>query len=264
MTLQFCSLGSGSKGNSYVIKNGHGNHILIDAGLSCREIISRLTQINVMPESISAIFITHNHSDHIKGLVPFFNKFAGVEIFASEDTASEIELKLQRKINNIKSFDTISHYSFEIESFPLSHDEATIGYTVIDGGKQISILTDTGTVNASVIDAILSSNMIVIESNHDVDMLRENPNYPDYIKSRILSNRGHLSNKQCAETICKILDGNDNLDTLLLAHLSEENNTVDKAMTEMIDSINTRTSRNLTVLNIDVLQQHEVSGWYEI
>ena len=219
---------SSSRGNSVFIgTRGHG--ILVDAGCSFRSLKSALSLIDTDILGIEAIFITHEHRDHIKGLELIVRQ-TKIPIFATKKTAEAI--KAAGKIpNDTPVYDSRVGYksaAFEVSCFKTSHDSAdSVGYKVHYGEETFGVCTDTGIVTPETAKALLSCRTVFLESNHDVEMLRLNPNYHADLKRRILSDVGHLSNDVCAEFAEKLVrNGTRNL---ILGHLSQENNTPERA-----------------------------------
>ncbi len=234
---KICCLYSGSRGNCAYISAG-GANILIDAGKSARSLLSALRDINVDIASIDAILITHEHSDHISALstlshkynIPIYMLLSSAEIFyglRDEKLCNSLMLRMD------SSFE-IKIKDLKIKAFPTSHDSrASVGYklTFFDDGEECSIgyATDTGYVTKEMRESLLGCFAAVIESNHDADMLREG-NYPYELKQRISSKKGHLSNADCA-AFASYLAANGTK-YIMLAHLSEENNTPTLAFNE--------------------------------
>lgn len=224
MELKFCSLSSGSSGNCYYIGNEfHG--ILVDAGISATSIRKFLQRINISIQSVMGVLITHNHSDHIRGLRVLTKKthlpvFTTKNIWKSIDSRHAVSTDCIKEIPLQKKF----HISgFEIEAFPVCHDAPeTIGFQISSGNKKITIATDLGHICSTSASYIREANLLVIESNYDEDML-VNGNYPYYLKKRIQSDNGHLGNHQASAFLAEML--NENLDHICLAHLSKNNNT---------------------------------------
>ena len=221
---KFCSLYSSSSGNCTYIGSSHGG-ILIDIGVSAKKTAEALSAIGVDPSSIEAIFITHEHSDHIKGIKVFAAKHK-IPVYASAGTLSGME-KLgavdSRVIADIIPYSGIEKAGMFIRPFRTPHDSnESTGFSVITpDSKRICVATDIGTITDSVMEAIYGSDLILLESNHDVRMLQNGP-YPFFLKERILSNHGHLSNEKCAETAVKLLESGTT--RFVLGHLSKENN----------------------------------------
>lgn len=226
---KICNLFSGSSGNCTYISGGN-DAILIDAGESCKQILSALEQRMLDPLKIRGIFITHSHADHIKGLRVLLKKMH-IPVYASKETLGALIL------NNVFSsedryFDINEEYNLSadlsVDFFATSHDcEGSGGYIItFSNGEKVAVCTDLGIVTDSVRESIKGCKTVMIESNHDVGMLQNGP-YPFATKQRILSEFGHLSNVSCAvELPALIQTGTTNI---ILAHLSRDNNTPDLA-----------------------------------
>lgn len=228
--MKFCSLYSGSSGNSIFIASEQAK-ILIDAGLPGKKIDEALRSIEQNPESIDGIFITHEHSDHIKGVGVLSRKY-DIPIYANANTWSAMEANVGKiKEHNIKIMDRRSILQIkdlEIKSFNIPHDAvAAVGYTVHANGKQASVATDFGVYTEEIRDNIKDSQVVLLESNHDVNMLKFGP-YPYNLKRRILSEVGHLSNEDCGKAIVDILK-HGSRKKVILGHLSGTNNHPDLA-----------------------------------
>jgi phosphoribosyl 1,2-cyclic phosphodiesterase len=224
MSLFFCSLNSGSNGNSYLIGNHHDN-ILIDGGLSCKETEKRLKEVDLSIKSIKGIFISHEHIDHIKGVEMIVMKH-GIPIYITEKTYSNSKLKLPSdKVKFITLQQTIKIGTLAIKPFPKSHDAIDPCSFIINNNTYcIGVLTDIGICCNHVIEAFKSCNAVFLEANYDQKMLDNGP-YPYHLKRRISGGNGHLSNEQALELF--INHRNKNLKYLLLSHLSQENNRPD-------------------------------------
>ncbi len=214
---------SGSKGNCYYVCSGSGG-VLLDVGVSAKRITEALYHNEIDIKSIKAIFITHEHSDHISGLRVFASKH-GIDVYACESTVDAIERKglTNDKYKLHKVDDTIIIDDMKIDSFKISHDSfGGLGYVVHTGdGRKLGLATDTGMLTSSIKKSLLGCDTVVIESNHDVDMLL-NGMYPYDLKRRILSDIGHLSNETCSNFLPHLVKSGTT--KIVLAHLSEENN----------------------------------------
>ncbi len=235
MSFKFCSLSSGSSGNSEYIETEHSK-ILVDAGFSGKAIEKLLDSINVNPTELDAIFVTHEHSDHIKGIGVLSRRF-DIPIIANAETWYAMDSKIGKiKDKNIYIFENNRHIEFkDLDVLPIktSHDSAnSCGFVFSKDDKKLSIVTDTGIIESSVYEEIKDSNLFFVEANHDIDMLKYG-SYPMALKERILSDYGHLSNDACANLLGDILTGNHEI--VQLAHLSIENNTPAKAFETVND-----------------------------
>lgn len=223
MTM-FCPLFSSSKGNSIYIGAESGG-ILIDAGRSCKQIEMALHDIGVAPDSIRTVFITHEHTDHVSGLRVFASKYHP-RVYATVGTLEALDDMriLNGKFDAFSMQDGIDCGSLFVQAFPTSHDSReSCGYIAQDEtGARIAVVTDLGVMTDTVHEAITGCETVLIESNHDVHMLENNPNYPYPLKRRILGAHGHLSNELCAETVCDLVKNGTT--RVFLGHLSEQNN----------------------------------------
>ena len=229
MRFRFLSLASGSSGNCYHIKT-ETTSLLVDAGIPASRIVKGLNRCGSDPDEVDALFITHEHSDHVNGLGPIANRISKLKIFANSGTFSKINSQLARERREIfKTGDEMTVGDIKIQSFAVSHDTVDpVGYSFSHGGKIISIVTDTGVFTEEILSATVDADILAIESNYDVKMLK-NGRYPMYLKQRIMSNEGHLSNSQAGDAINEIMSMEKKPRCFLLAHLSEENNNPRKA-----------------------------------
>lgn len=215
---------SSSSGNCFYYASG-GSAVLVDAGVSCRQILTALAQRSIAPESIGAVFITHSHDDHVKGLRVLLNRLK-VPVLASAPTLQTLRQK--QILTPEQGLDITKAKSlplaFGVQLFATSHDcPGSGGYVFTpENGEKTAICTDLGEVTETVRQAILGCKTVVIESNHDVGML-QNGSYPYPLKQRILSNQGHLSNGCCATELPGLVRAGAR--EIILAHLSKENNT---------------------------------------
>ena len=226
---RFCALFSGSSGNSYYIGSERAG-ILIDAGRTAKQLDTMLEHCGIRSEAVQAVFVTHEHSDHIKGLRVFASKHH-LPVFTSEGTLSELELLdcLSTKYEaGIIADSGMECAGMFIKPFHTSHDSAeSVGYRIeTHDGRSVAVSTDLGFLSEEVRRGLTGADMIVLESNHDVAMLQSGP-YPYYLKRRILSKTGHLSNSDCADELSGFAAGGTT--RFVLAHLSSENNTPDLA-----------------------------------
>jgi len=255
--LNFYSLGSGSSGNCYYLGNGQQG-ILIDAGISTKAVNKFLKEIDVPMHTIMGVLITHNHNDHIKGLKVLTRKhnipvFTTRKIWNSILTSNrEISTDCIREIVLQQKFHLAG---FDIESFPVCHDAPeTIGFHICTGDKKMTVATDLGIICQTAAPYIKAANLLVIESNYDEQML-VNGRYPYYLKKRIKSDHGHLSNHQTSEFLAD--NFNENLSNICLAHLSKNNNTPEIALQTLQNTLSKRgiilkDQQRITVLNRNI------------
>ncbi len=224
--MEVSALASGSSGNCFYIEH-EKSAILIDAGISAKKIIERLTSIKRNPSNIKAIFITHEHIDHVRGADVFARQF-NVPIYATSKTIKNcFHCSDNQLINTIKNNETIKINNLKIEAFPKSHSAADPVSYSIKGNKKASVITDLGYLCEEATAHISLSDFIFLESNHDTKMLEHGP-YPEHLKTWIKSDEGHLSNKQAALGILE--HANQKLRHVVLSHISEINNTPQKAL----------------------------------
>lgn len=230
MKLNFCSLSSGSSGNCYYLGN-ESFGILIDAGISATSIRKFLKEKDIPLQTIMGVLVTHNHSDHIRGLEVLTRKnnlpvFTSGKIWESILTPySRISRDCIREIPLQQKFRLAG---FDIEAFPVFHDAPeTIAFHISAGDKKITVATDLGHICETAAPYIRAANLLVIESNYDEQMLSESK-YPYFLKKRIMSDQGHLGNHQTSTFLAENIS--DNLSHICLAHLSKNNNTPEKAL----------------------------------
>ncbi len=264
MSLKFCSLSSGSSGNCY-LAGSDNTYILIDAGISARKITSALNSLNVTPSDISGVLVTHEHSDHIKG-IDVLAKNYGIPVFSNRKTSNEL-IKICRYsdkfiINSFENNVSFNIGDLEIKPFPLHHDAAdTVGFSVKNAGSKICTATDTGCITDDIINEISDADLIILEANHDENILKMG-RYPWHLKQRILSSHGHLSNTAAGEAIIKMIRKNPKSRQILLAHLSRENNFPEMAYQTIINILEQNSIILCDMLKINLLNRDEMSGVY--
>ncbi len=228
MAVAVTVLASGSRGNCTVVAS-NGTRILVDAGLSCRETFKRMQAAGEDPRALSAIVISHEHSDHVYGL-PGLIKKLNIPVYMTGATCHAWKRSLRDtgvKCEAMKYEEFFSGHSFtvgdvNITPFTVPHDAADpVGFTFRTQGIKIALVTDLGYMPASVRLHIRGCDALILESNHDLEMLRGGP-YPWVVKQRVMSRVGHLSNEALAEFFTSDYDGNAAF--VVLAHLSEKNN----------------------------------------
>lgn len=247
-------LSSGSKGNTTYIETNE-TKILIDAGNTCKYILNKFDEYNINPNSIDAILITHTHTDHIKGL-PVLLKKINPCVYITEKMYPYMEYL---ENYHIIDEDIIKIKDMTIEVIKTSHDtEDSVGYIINNNDKSIVYITDTGYINKRYFDTLKNKDIYIMESNHDIEMLN-NSSYPFATRQRILSDKGHLSNYDSAKYLAKFIGNKTKY--ILLAHLSEENNTKDLAYNTLIDRLE---KENITVDNIVITNQNKETEFINI
>lgn len=219
---------SGSKGNSYYI-GSRGSGILIDAGRSCKQIETAMLERGLDPKRVEAVFVTHEHTDHCTALKVFTSKYR-TPVYASLGTLKKLELddRISPRADSMVIEDKVALSTMSVERFDTMHDAAeSCCYRVtMPDGRMITVATDLGVITDTISKAVGESDVAVIESNHDINMLR-NGSYPYVLKRRILSDKGHLSNEACSSALAGFI--RNNTTRIILGHLSRENNTPELA-----------------------------------
>ncbi len=245
--LFVCMLASGSKGNAIYISD-NSTSILVDSGLSGVEIERRLKSRGLNPSELDAVLVTHEHADHIHGVGILSRRFS-LPVYISRKTGMGIPSKIGyiRDMVNFECGTTFMLKTLKIHPFSVSHDAADpAGFTITQDGAKIGIATDLGIATSMAIEHLKGCSLLILEANHDPDMLVNGP-YPWPIKQRIKSRTGHLSNEDSKKLIMKIK--HSRLKHVILAHLSEINNTPEKALSVVGEAI------NLSETKIDVAMQ---------
>lgn len=227
--MKIVSIGSSSSGNSYIVKAGSKN-LLVDVGLSATKILSALETCSIEPEKVDAVLVTHEHIDHIKSVRTIAKKCPNADFYASRGTiagCSNFGYVPENRLEVVKRNDIIEFGDAKARVFKLSHDaNEPVGYSIIADGEQLTIVTDTGVVTDEIYQEMRSADVLVMEANHEVEMLLHG-DYPYSVKMRIKSDLGHLSNVSTGEMLARLLDERDSRKplTIMLAHLSDKNNT---------------------------------------
>ena len=239
-------IGSGSKGNSTLLI-GNNKKILIDVGFSYPKMLMNLKEYGVLPSEIDAILITHTHADHIGGLSSFLKK-NNIMVYSNEKMLPELKKIIPEDMINIMD-DEYSIGEFNITCIHTSHDAVgSVGFVINDDKSSLVYVTDTGYINKTYLKKLVNKTVYIFESNHDINMLMNGP-YPYILKQRVLSDKGHLSNELSGNYL-KELVGNKTK-RIILAHLSEINNTPEIALNTVKGILNNKT------IKIDTALQHE-------
>jgi len=227
-TVRICHLASGSSGNSLLIESGEGS-LLVDAGLSNRQINLRMEKISSEISNVKGVLITHEHSDHTKGVEVLVKK-SNIPIHINEKTYLALAKKLKKPIpeENLSFFTTGDEFNiggFSVRTFPIPHDaEEAVGLVVSKGNIKIGIATDLGHSTHLIRERLKGVNVLVLESNHNVSQLMDGP-YPWMLKQRIRGKEGHLSNEDALALLCYL--AHDELEHVVFSHVSEVNNNVE-------------------------------------
>jgi len=247
--MQVSVLASGSKGNVTFVRTNNVN-LLIDLGPTCSYIEKKLEELNVDANSIKAILITHTHSDHIKGLKVFIKKY-NPTIFLTKKMLDDINQNF-----NIDNYVLIED-DFDIDNTHIrvvktSHDASdSNAYIIEEENNSIVYMTDTGFINQKYFDVLKNRSVYIMESNHDIELLLKG-RYPYQLRRRVLSDRGHLSNIDSANYLSKFIGNNTK--KIILAHLSEENNTKELALNTLLQVLE---EKNIKIDSIEIAEQTE-------
>ncbi len=226
--MRIVTFASGSTGNCSIITDGKAN-ILIDAGISMRRVVSALGEYGLTPQDLCGVLITHEHSDHISGL-SMLNKHYRLPIFAPTelcDVLADVKPELSSSLNDISVGEVLNIDSLKIRAFRTPHDARfSVGYR-FEGSGVFAFATDTGSITDEMLNGLSGADTALIEANHDVEMLKNGP-YPYFLKKRILSDHGHLSNNDCGKLALELAKSGTR--HIILGHLSKENNTRERAL----------------------------------
>lgn len=251
--LRVASLGSGSAGNSCLISSPTTT-LLLDCGFALKQTALRMQALGLGIDDIDAILVTHEHSDHVRGLGPIARK-CEAPVWITHGTFDAWRDKKLKRVNFFTAHQAFTIGDIEVQPFPTPHDAAeSCQYIFSFNGESFAVVTDLGACTPHIKEKIERVNGMLIECNYDIQMLRSGP-YPPSLQSRIQSNFGHLGNQQSAELLAQI--DHPGLSTILLGHLSEKNNTPEIAYATVSSLVN-------DAGRIHVLAQHEPSEWFEI
>jgi len=233
--MRFASLGSGSEGNGLVVESG-GTCVLVDCGFGIRDTASRLARLGLLPSSLSAILVTHEHSDHVGG-VPAFAARHRIPVWATFGTLAAVSSRFEgmAQVYGFDSHDRFAIDALEITPVPVPHDaREPVQYVIGDGVRRLGVLTDLGVSTAHVEASLSGCDALVLECNHDLGML-ENGDYPYPLKQRIAGRLGHLDNEAAAALLAAI--DTSHLSHIIAAHLSQQNNTPELARAALASAL---------------------------
>lgn len=255
MAIKICSFASGSKGNCCYVSDGRTD-ILIDLGISATRVEKCLSVLGANPDGVTVV-ITHSHSDHVGGLKTFCKRHPAVRVLCQAEcgalvcTAGGVQPSVRERRFDVGTL--------SVTALPVSHDVPCFGYIISDGDRRVAVVTDVGTLNGDQLFALGACDIVMLEANHDISKLNANPRYSSVLKARIRSNRGHLSNADCAAA-CAYLAENG-VKNFILAHLSDENNDPFLAVREVENSV--RETGELGV-RVVVAPQDGMTGLFEV
>lgn len=255
--MKIAVLASGSKGNCTYIETEQTKS-LIDVGMSNLYIENRLIDLGINPDTIQNIFITHTHVDHIAGLKVFLKKHHPT-VFLTMKMYEELRQTVTFENYQIIDDDVVIQDTV-VSNFKTSHDtEDSVGYIFTNKDKSLVYVTDTGYIQDKNLKKIINKDIYIMESNHDVKLLMDNPHYPYQTKQRILSDRGHLSNKDSAYYLSNVVG--DKTKYIVLAHLSEQNNTPDLAKETLLETL---TKHHQAIEHILIAEQNQKTELLEV
>ncbi|HEX7343197.1 MAG TPA: MBL fold metallo-hydrolase [bacterium] len=257
--MKFCVIASGSEGNCTLVEDSSGNAILVDAGLPLRRIAACLENLRRDFARVQAVLISHEHSDHLRGAA-VLSRRQDLPIFASLGT-----ITMARRIfphgTSLHPIDgeALSFGNLRVQAFNVNHDAMeALGFLISEGDSRLAIATDLGTVDLSTLSFLQNCDAVVLEANHDLQMLLDGP-YPWELKQRIQSNLGHLSNDQAAEALLKV--AGPRLRLVVLSHLSQENNAPELALNQVRAQLLDAGHHHIEVV---VANQHWPTDFFEI
>ncbi|WIF95819.1 MBL fold metallo-hydrolase [Caminicella sporogenes] len=265
MSLTFCSLASGSSGNCQFI-GSKDTKLLIDAGLTGKYIINALQNIGIEGKDIDGLLVTHEHIDHIKSVGILMRKF-DIPLYIKEKTWEVIKNKIGKidgkDIKILKDNEPFYIGDIKIKPYSISHDAVDpIGFSFIGYNSKISITTDLGYVSDEIVEEIKDSDLLVIEANHDVETLKMGK-YPWFLKKRILSEEGHLSNEAAGKIVTQVVE-KGNVSYVVLAHLSKENNFPELAYETVKNIVEERKIKVGRDIFLDLTYRDKISRLYNV
>ena len=252
--LRVAAIGSGSAGNSLLVRSAE-TLLLVDCGFTLRETAARMAALGVVPEALDAVLVTHEHGDHLRGVGPLSRRHA-LPVWLTHGTYRGAR---DRRFADVRLFHAHEPFrigDIDIDPFPTPHDAAeSCQFVFASGGARFATVTDLGACTPHVREKLAGVNGLVVECNYDLEMLRNGP-YPAQLQARIRSDWGHLGNEQAGALLAGL--DHEALDTILLGHLSERNNTDAAALATVLEHLDDRHER------VSVLAQHRASAWFEV
>ena len=255
--MKVCLLSSGSKGNCCLVMTDEVK-ILIDIGTTTAYVENELEKLNIKANEIDAVLITHTHDDHIKGLKTFIRKY-NPTIFVTNKLLGLLEEIIGNFKYELYEDNKAFIKDLNIDVIKTSHDvPESVGFVIKHNNKSMVYITDTGYINSKYFDLLKNRTLYMIESNHDVKMLREGP-YPYFLQQRVLSDKGHLSNKQTSDYLSKFIG--EETKKVVLTHISEKNNAEEKVLETFY---NTLKENNISFNNVTISRQNEPTEVIEL
>jgi phosphoribosyl 1,2-cyclic phosphodiesterase len=252
-------LGSGSQGNSLIVELGN-RRLIVDAGFSCRELERRVRSVGIDPDAFDALLLTHEHGDHVRGAARFARRHC-LPIYATEGTLEEVALsdEVRSSAVTLRSGEPKAIGEFQVEPFLVPHDaREPVGLVIEDGaGHRLGLVADLGSPSRLAWGRLRDLDVLVMETNHDLEMLRHGP-YPWPVKQRVAGRHGHLSNREAAENLPELVS--DRLRHVVLYHLSRTNNLPALALAAVGEALHECDSPAETTVTF----QDEPSAWLEV
>lgn len=249
--MRFASLGSGSRGNATLIESG-ATSLLVDCGFSCSEVEKRLARLERSPARLDAILVTHEHSDHIGGVERLARRH-GLTVWMTAGTAAASRFRDRAALQCFSSHESFAIGDLQVQPFPVPHDaREPCQFVFDDGRRRVGLLTDSGSVTGHMVQSLARLDALILECNHDPDMLARGP-YPPRLKSRVGGRFGHLSNGQAADLLARI--DTTRLQYLIAAHLSENNNHPELVRNALSNGLNCKEKE------IDIANQASGFAW---
>ncbi len=264
MQMRFSPLFSGSNGNAIYVEMGDAR-VLIDAGVSGSRIVHALETLGVLPGMLDAILLTHEHSDHVQGAGILSRKY-DIPLYATRGTWMAIAARMGKlspsNVRELRAFEDFYVGDIGIMPFALPHDASEpVGYSVSSGGTRVAVATDIGHLKGEWLEAVSGCDLVLLESNHDVDMLKAG-RYPYELKRRILGNHGHLSNVDAGRAAVKL--AGSGVRQIVLGHLSGENNFPELALRTVHDALEAEGFQPGVDVGLDVARRDAPNGVYAL
>ena len=234
--MKVCSLASSSKGNCTIVYN-EKEILLVDMGITLKDLEEKFARLKLNMENIIGVLITHEHSDHTKGILSLVRKY-NVPIYCHYDSVDRIIEKTKISSLCVSRFADAEFKigNFKVSSFKVCHDVCCVGFNIVENGNKVSIVTDLGHTTKAIVERLYDSRLVILEANHDEKMVMASTKHPPILKRRILSDHGHLSNISSAKVVAELAQ--HNVRQVVFAHLSEENNTPALCYSTICDYLN--------------------------